>query len=83
MLHLVRTERVYPPDTVAAMAIAFDEASASIPPSDFTEVARRRLAVLILRHVDSGVREPARLAELVLGEFVAAAGEHEGEVATG
>jgi hypothetical protein len=83
MLHLVKTERIYPPVTVAAMTIAFDHACASIPTSARTDDARRRLAAIILRHADDGVREPERLTELALREFAASTDRYQGRAATG
>jgi hypothetical protein len=59
VLHLVEPERVYPPDTTAAMTAAFDRLCASIPKSVNGDDLRRRLALTILRHVDRGVQEPA------------------------
>ena len=46
---------VYDPDTLKAMGAAFDTAVQSIPPHlQDHERARRRLALLIVRRMDSG-----------------------------
>lgn len=46
---------VYDPDTLKAMGAAFDTAVQSIPPHlQDHERARRRLALLIVRHMESG-----------------------------
>jgi hypothetical protein len=60
----------YGPDTLKAMGAAFDTAVRSIPPhlQDY-ERARRRLALLIVRHMESG--EPnANLGTLALLDFL-------------
>ena len=61
---------VYDPDTLKAMGAAFDAAVQSIPPhlQDY-ERARRRLALLIVRHMELG--EPnANLGTLALFDFL-------------
>jgi hypothetical protein len=46
---------VYGPDTLKVMGAAFDTAVQSIPPHlQDHERARRRLALLIVRHMESG-----------------------------
>ena len=69
MLHLIDTQRVYRPETIAVMTAAFDQISEFIPSSG--DGMRRQLALIILRHVDRGVRDPARLSELAFREFAA------------
>jgi hypothetical protein len=70
MLHLVKPGRTYDPDTIAVMAAAFDRVCRSVPPSvKGSDDARRALALAILRNVDQGERDPARLAVLAYGEF--------------
>jgi hypothetical protein len=68
MLRLVQAQRVYPPETIAAMTAAFDRVGEVIPNDDDM---RRRLALLILRYVDRGVQDPRRLSERAFREFVA------------
>ena len=50
MLHLVEPQRVYPPETTAAMTAAFERLCASIPKSVNGDDLRRQLALIILRH---------------------------------
>jgi hypothetical protein len=61
---------VYGPDTLKVMGAAFDTAVQSIPPHlQDHERARRRLALLIVRHMESG--EPdAYLGPLALLDFL-------------
>ena len=63
---------VYGPDTLQIMGAAFDTALELLPPDlQGHERARRKLALLILRHMDSG--EPARaLGHLALLDFLRA-----------
>jgi hypothetical protein len=63
---------VYDPDTLKAMDAAFDTAVQSIPPHlQDHERARRRLALLIVRRMDSG--EPdANLGTVALLDFLKA-----------
>lgn len=69
MLDLVASDRVYPPEIVAAMCTAFDNvcrsATAQINGNDDV---RRQLALIILRRVDGGELDPVRLAELALND---------------
>ena len=69
MLHLIETQRVYPPETVAAMTAAFDRLCKSIPKSIHGDDLRRQLALIILRHVDRGVQDSERLSEIAFREF--------------
>lgn len=69
MLHLVEPQRVYAPETIAAMSAAFDQLCASIPKSANGDDLRRRLALTILRHVDRGVQDPQRLSEMAFREL--------------
>jgi hypothetical protein len=65
MLHLVETQRIYPPETVAIMTAAFNIVCQSL--SSRTEgYVREKLALTILRYVDDGERDPKRLAEISL-----------------
>ena len=63
---------VYGPDTLKVMGAAFDTALELLPPDlQGHERARRKLALLILRHMDRG--EPAReLGHLALLDFLRA-----------
>ena len=63
-------DRVYPPETVAAMSTAFDSVCRSVSPRiNGDDSVRRRLALIILRHVDGGERDPQRLSEIALNEL--------------
>jgi hypothetical protein len=60
---------VYDPDTLKAMAAAFDTAVQSIPPHlQDHERARRRVALLIVRRMDSG--PGANLGTVALLDFL-------------
>ncbi len=63
---------VYGPDTLQVMGAAFDGAVQLLPPHlKEHERARRRLALLILQHMDRG--EPARnLGNLAVLDFLRA-----------
>jgi hypothetical protein len=69
MLRLVKTHRVYPPKTIAAMSTAFDQIGEAIPKSVNGDDMRRQLALIILQHVDRGVQDPERLSEMAFREF--------------
>jgi hypothetical protein len=61
---------VYDPDTLKAMAAAFDTAVQSIPPHlQDHERARRRVALLIVRRMDSG-GPGANLGTVALLDFL-------------
>jgi len=72
VLHLVEPQRVYPPETTAAMTAAFERLCASIPKSG--DDLRRQLALIILRHVDRGVQDPERLSEMAFRELAGLSG---------
>ena len=74
MLHLVEPQRVYPPETTAAMTAAFERLCASIPKSVNGDDLRRQLALIILRHVDRGVQDPERLSEMAFRELAGLSG---------
>jgi hypothetical protein len=60
---------VYGPDTLEVMGAAFDTAVQLLPPNlKGHERARRRLARLILQHMDRG--EPARNLNLAVLDFL-------------
>ena len=62
---------VYDPDTLKAMGAAFDTVCHAFPPDlKEHEGARRRLALLILRHMDRGERDATRLSDLALLDFM-------------
>ena len=64
-------ERVYGPDTLKIITAAFDNAHECLP-AEFkkSEHARRKLALLILRHMERGERDPSRLAETAVLDFL-------------
>jgi hypothetical protein len=62
---------VYDPETLKIMGAAFDTVCHAVPPDlKEHEGARRRLALLILRHMDRGEHEVARLSDLALLDFM-------------
>ena len=62
---------VYDPEALKIMGTAFDAVCQAFPPHlKHHEAARRRLALLILRHTDRGERDVARLRELALLDFM-------------
>ena len=62
---------VYDPDALKTMGAAFDSVCQAFPPHlKRHEGARRRLALLILRHMDRGEHEVARLSDLALLDFM-------------
>ena len=70
MLDIVGSDRAYPPEVVMAMTSAFDNVGRSVSAKIHGDAdVRRRLALIILRHVDEGERDPARLSELALNEL--------------
>jgi hypothetical protein len=64
-------ERVYDPDTLKLMATAFDNAHQRLP-KRFKEndQARHKLALLVMRHIGRGERDPAYLADLTVLDFL-------------
>ena len=64
-------ERVYGPDTLRIITAAFDNAHECLP-AEFknSERARRKLALLILRHMEHGEHNPVRLAETAVLDFL-------------
>ena len=70
MLHLVEPNRTYDPETVAVMTAAFDSVCQSVSTwMNGNEDVKRTLALIILRHVDRGERDPKRLADIALREW--------------
>ena len=67
---MVASDRVYPSETVVAMSTAFDNVCQSVSAEiKGDDSLRRQLALIVLRHVDAGERDSARLAELAFNEF--------------
>jgi hypothetical protein len=70
MLHLVSTDRFYPPETVAVMTAAFDRVCQNLSAQiNGNEAVRETLALIILRHVNLGEQDPLRLADVALREL--------------
>lgn len=67
--------RMYDPDALMMMTTALDQACRSLP-AGFrdSERARRRLAFLVIRHVDGGERDPSRISDSVMIEFLSWSG---------
>ncbi len=62
---------VYDPETLTTMGAAFDTACRSFPPDlKDHEGARRKLALLILRHMERGEHDARRLSDLALFDFM-------------
>jgi hypothetical protein len=66
----METNRVYRPETAAAIAAAFDRTSRPSKSSTDDEELRRKVAQAIVRQADAGAQDCQRLSELVLGEFL-------------
>jgi hypothetical protein len=64
-------ERVYGPDTLKIMTAAFDNAHQCLP-AKFKENdhARRKLALLIMRHMERGEHNPVSLANVAVLDFL-------------
>src|SRR5262245_43714201 len=61
---------VYDPEALKIMGAAFDVVCQTFPPDMRDhEGARRRLALIILRHMDQGERDATRLSELAMLDF--------------
>ena len=70
MREFIVSDRIYPPETVVAMSTAFDSVCRSVSPRiNGDDSVRRRLALIILRHVDQGQHDPQRLSEIALNEL--------------
>lgn len=83
MLHSVEPQRIYAPETLAAMTAAFDQLCESIPKSVNGDGLRRQLALIILRHVDRGVQDPERLSEIAFRELASLSGSASERSTTG
>jgi hypothetical protein len=73
MLHLVESTRAYDPQTIAVMTAAFDRVCQSVSKQlNDNDDVKQTLAMIILRHVDRGERDPQRLADVALREWTGA-----------
>ena len=69
-MHLVQFGRCYCPETISVMTAAFDRVSQSITEQmSGNDDVKKTLALIILRHVDRGERDPDRLAETAFREW--------------
>ena len=73
MLHLVQSRRYYSPETVNVMIAAFNRVCPLVSKrmSGSADV-KNTLAVIIVRLVDEGEHDPARLAEAAFREWTGA-----------
>ena len=64
-------KRVYGPDTLKVMTVAFDSAHKRLP-VEFrgNDRARRKLALLILRHIERGEQNPVYIADSAMLDFL-------------
>jgi hypothetical protein len=70
MLRLVQVDRHYDPETVSVMTAAFDMVCQSVSEQmNRNDDVKKTLALIILRHVDRGERDPGRLAETAFREW--------------
>ena len=70
MLHLVKLDRSYGPETIAAMTTAFDMVCQTLSPRmNGNEDVKRTLALAILRLADRGERDPIVLADAAFCEL--------------
>jgi hypothetical protein len=81
MLHLVQVDRCYDPETVSVMTAAFDVVCQLVSEQmNGNDDVKKTLALIILRHVDRGERDPGRLAETAFREWTgtdrSAIGDH-------
>lgn len=64
-------ERFYGPHKLKIITAAFDNAHECLPAKfQKNDHARRKLALLILRHVERGEHDPERLAETAVLDFL-------------
>ena len=69
-MHLVQLNRCYYPETLSMMTTAFDRASQSVSEQiNGNDDVKRKLALIILREVDQGERDPDRLAATAFREW--------------
>lgn len=70
MLHLIRVDRAYSPETIAVITAAFDRVCQSLSRRmNDNEDVRRAVALAILRHVDQGEIDPVRLSDVAFREL--------------
>lgn len=70
MLHLVQLDRSYSPETISVMTAAFDRVCQSVSKwMNGNDDVKKTLALIILRHVDGGERDPDRLSEAAFREW--------------
>jgi len=70
MLHVVKLDRSYSPETIAVMTAAFDMVCQSLSSRiRDDEGLQRTIALAILRQADQGVREPVLLADAAFREL--------------
>ena len=64
-------QRVYDPDTLKIMTMAFDSAHECLPKKlRESDQARHRLALLVMRHIAHGERDPVCLADSAVLDFL-------------
>jgi hypothetical protein len=80
MLRLVETQRVYYPETLAAMAAAFDQVCHWLRSVNSDVEARRQLAMIIIRYVDQGEHDPEQLAKYAFCEMIILGGRSAAEL---
>jgi len=70
MLHVVKLDRSYGPETIAVMTTAFDTVCQSLSSRiRDDEHLQRIIALAILRLADQGVRDPILLADAAFREL--------------
>jgi hypothetical protein len=70
MLHVVKLDRSYGPETIAFMTAAFDTVCQSLSSRiRDDEALQRTIALAILRLADQGVRDPTLLADAAFREL--------------
>jgi hypothetical protein len=76
MLHFVKSNRAYDPETVAVMTAAFNEACQSLSVRiTCGDDVRHRLAEAILRRVDQGQRDPVMIAAAAMSQLTGVDGQ--------
>ena len=64
-------DRVFDPATLKIMTAAFDNALNRLPKKfRESERARHKLALLVMRYIGRGERDPIRLADMVVLDFL-------------
>lgn len=75
MLPFNEVPRIYDPDALKMMTTALDQACRFLPANfENSERARRRLAFLIIRHVDHGEYDPSCISDSVATQFLSWSG---------